>query len=246
VPLVAPWITPHQPIRPGAPGGFSPSHGVAPTSDVTSGGLGPAPLPVALAVGVTSLTQTSAILVGLVDEEGLAGEYWFSVGTTALPASSATTTVQVPVTGLLPDQTYYFAVTVSTSAGTVTSPPLLFSTIVQATLSTASYASDVSIPHFAWPFTLTDQGAVVAQQDTDLEIDSCVSVIVNCFHGQFPENPGFGIPDQTFSSTPLDTAGLETSILVWETRATDEAVAAQIPDGTTGTWGINITTQTEA
>jgi hypothetical protein len=256
MPQIAPWIAGGPPRRPGTPGGVGTGAGGNPVSDIASGGQGPAILPIALAVGVTSLTPTSAILVGLVDEEGLAGQYWFTYGTTplmgtitgmtTLPALTNTTTVQAPVTGLLPGLTYYFAVVVSTAGGTVTSTPLLFSTTVPGTLSTVDFSPDVAIPHFTWPFTITAQGAVVAQQDSDAEINSCVATIVNCFQGDFPENPGFGIPDQTFSPTPLDTSGLETSILVWETRATDEAIAAQIPDGTTGTWGIDITTQTEA
>jgi hypothetical protein len=208
---------------------------------------------------VSGLTETTATLVGSVNTANLLGsaffswrivdEAWSTSAPVSVPAVRVPTTISASLEGLTTGSSYEFTVTVSTSSGTVVSPPLEFVpqkpvTPVESVIpSPTDTASNVSIPHFEWPFTTNAKGVTVAQQDTDQEVDTCVMAIAVCQIGAWVENPAFGIPDPTFKQVPLDLDGVTTALTHWEPRATESAVARLIPGMTDADWQIDVTTE---
>lgn len=78
----------------------------------------------------------------------------------------------------------------------------------------------IKVPHFAIPLRFTPGlGAVVTEQDSDQEIEDCVETIIRFPTGQRPEEPTFGIPDQTFAFPTVDLTKIQAAIAKWEPRA---------------------------
>ena len=67
----------------------------------------------------------------------------------------------------------------------------------------------VTVPHLAYPFTMTGAGAVAVEQDSLEEIAMCVEAICDCTQGQRDDDPQFGIPALLFGIAPLDITAIE-------------------------------------
>lgn len=269
---------PVGPQRPGGPIPVTwpaPDLGVAPLPMVLT--IGDTIQASSLSPG-TPVVPTSVTLSGSINPEGLSGTWWFTYGTTptmgtlsASAAASASTlpqTITTVLTGLTIGQTYYFAAVGQTAAGTVYGYTLSFVYQAPNTPSTPSSTvsstavSSLTIPHMAWPFKIvhgsphtaqgsqitSNDGVEVVQQDSDGEIYSCVSTILNCQVGQWPENPSFGIYDEAFhlvtsssntGAVQLDPLDLVTTVARWEPRANlSTVVAATQGDATGGSWTV--------
>lgn len=75
------------------------------------------------------------------------------------------------------------------------------------------------IPHFAFPFRFSDNGsASVVVQDTLVEIEQNVKVLVLTDIGERLEVPEFGILNPTFDSK-INTTGLINAAHEWDERA---------------------------
>lgn len=199
-------------------------------------------LAIVAAVGVSDIQANSATLIGTVNPEGISGTGWFEWGTTSglgtntpaqtLSASAWPQTIVAELTGLTPGTTYYFAAAGQTTAGTVVSANLSF-TSTSATVTDPSQPGpailtpSVTIPHVTFPLTInrTTSAVSVAEQDSQQDILSCVRMILACPTGTCPEIPGFGRPDPTFSPVPVDTAGLAAAIQFWEPRVVNVNVS---------------------
>jgi hypothetical protein len=83
----------------------------------------------------------------------------------------------------------------------------------------------VSVPHFSMPFRFHAGAAVVAQQDTIVEISDCVANICRYQPGDRPEKPGFGVPDQSFVEGGADAQLLTAAVARFEPRAALAATA---------------------
>lgn len=71
------------------------------------------------------------------------------------------------------------------------------------------------IPHFPVPFKF----GVYTEQDSDQEIEDCVETIIRFPIGQRPEEPEFGIPDQTFAVPAPNVDKIQAAVSRWEPRA---------------------------
>lgn len=220
----------------------------------------PAAVPLVAMVGVNSVTNTGATLVGSVNPQGLSGTWWFVYGTTPqfgtttatqnVSATSIPQTETLAVTGLTTGATYYAAIVASTAGGTITSAPITFVAQLPnpvtspSNVPAASATPQVSIPHWQFPFTFnTATGVGVVEQDTIDEVSSNVGAILACQQGQCPELPTFGYVDPTFGSAPLDTRQLVAAIQRQEPRASETAVSQALGDPNLGGWQINLTTR---
>ena len=214
------------------------------------------PLPLVATVGVSGLGSTAVTLVGSVNPQGQSGNWWFTYGTTpqmgtttastAVVANSLPQTVTVYLSGLTTNTTYYFAPVCSTAGGTVTAAPLSFTPNVQPAVTNASNpivsqaTPAVTTPHYSWPFTITNSGAQVVEQDSTGEIVACVNAIAACQIGQCPELPTFGIPDLTFLTAPMDTSSLLQAVQTWEPRAQPSTVVSAMDQIGAG-WNVQLT-----
>src|SRR5215469_2447186 len=98
--------------------------------------------PLVATVGVNAITATSATLIGSVNPEGTATNWWFTYGPTTamslstpvLSAGSGTvpTTVTASITGLTNGTAYYFAVIGQSAAGTAFGNALVFTATAPA------------------------------------------------------------------------------------------------------------------
>ena len=74
--------------------------------------------------------------------------------------------------------------------------------------------------HLKSPLTFNGKGvAGTVVQGTNGEIANCVLNIVSCIQGFREDSPEYGIPDETFTTVPLDPEALATAIGRWEPRA---------------------------
>jgi phage baseplate assembly protein W len=85
----------------------------------------------------------------------------------------------------------------------------------------------VRTPHFAAPFRVTGSSAAVVEQDSQEEIESCVEAVLRTPVGSRIEEPGYGIPDETFTQlAPNPTAEVYlNAIAEWEPRARETGEA---------------------
>ena len=181
---------------------------------------------------------------------------WFAYGTTPQFGSTTTPmwfstasfplTVTAYVSGLTTGSTYYYAVVCAAAGGTVTAAPLSFTPNVQPAVTNASNpivsqaTPAVTTPHYSWPFTITNSGAQVVEQDSTGEIVACVNAIAACQIGQCPELPTFGIPDLTFLTAPMDTSSLLQAVQTWEPRAQPSTVVSAMDQIGAG-WNVQLT-----
>jgi hypothetical protein len=85
------------------------------------------------------------------------------------------------------------------------------------------------IPHFDYPFRFGPQGhAVVVEQDSVEEIESCLMTLFLTEVGQRIEVPEFGIESMLFRLQPLPIDSLYSAILDQEPRAV--TLISQQPD----------------
>lgn len=75
------------------------------------------------------------------------------------------------------------------------------------------------LPHFAAPFTFTNAGANVVEQDSVEDVASCVYNIASCPVGFITHNPDFGVDDLSFATVPVNTIGLVEEVGDQEPRA---------------------------
>lgn len=232
----------------------------------------PPSLPLVTALGVYGQTTTGITIYGSVNPQGLAGTWWFVYGLTpqfgsqttpqAISATSIPANVVAALSGLIPTDTYYFALVAQTAAGTVTSAPLTFVMEVPQppvdinNLPTPTAQPPVSIPHWQFPIRFEAQGpggspggVIAVEQDSLEEVFSDVQFVAVCQKGACPELPTFGISDPTFGQEPLDPSRIVAEIQQWEPRATFDTVSQAIPtsgplgDPNAGNWQIGLTTK---
>jgi hypothetical protein len=222
----------------------------------------PAALPQATTLPATNVTGTSAFLNGSVNPEGLATSWWFAWGitpqygnvTATVPAGSGTTPANAGVTiggvsaPLTAGATYHFAMVAQSAAGTVYGADMSFVAQAPQAVTNASnplvpFGTVVDTPHFAWPFTLTNTGANVVEQDTLAEIFSCVQAIAVCPVGACPDLPGFGIPDLAFANAPVNPTRVVVAIQQQEPRASQQAIVSAVGDPNLGSWQVGLTTR---
>jgi hypothetical protein len=108
------------------------------TASVAAAAKAPPAAPTATARAATSVTNVSAVLNATVNPNGAKTSYTFSYGpTAALGIPSATknagagtkaTTASYKLTGLLSGTTYYYNLTATSTAGTVTTKTVMFTT----------------------------------------------------------------------------------------------------------------------
>lgn len=87
----------------------------------------------------------------------------------------------------------------------------------------------VLVPHFDLPFAYSAGKPNVVEQDSLDDVANCVEAVVRTTQGQRLEISDFGIPAQTFATTPLDQATIVAQILQYEPRASvvlDQALDA--------------------
>lgn len=81
-------------------------------------------------------------------------------------------------------------------------------------------ASQVTTPHFAWPFQLgADRAFAVVEQDTSDDVTQNVLILVSTQVGSREELPEYGITDPTFSAV-VDSEEIISAVTEWEERAT--------------------------
>lgn len=87
----------------------------------------------------------------------------------------------------------------------------------------------MTTPHFDYPFRFgPTHHAVVVEQDSIEEIESCVVAVLLTEEGQRIELPEFGVESELFGVQPLDTNGYLHAILDQEPRAA--ALVTSQPD----------------
>lgn len=96
-------------------------------------------------------------------------------------------------------------------------------------LGGVALAQPVDIPHLAYPFTITADGAVVVQQDSVEEVAACVAAICSFVEGEREDNPTFGIPSPLFAGVPIDTTSIRAALQVLEPRAALDIVESGDP-----------------
>jgi hypothetical protein len=81
---------------------------------------------------------------------------------------------------------------------------------------------EIITPQWALPFTFTDDGDVLAcEQSSDEEIQNNVWTILSYEPGQMIANPDFGIPEPTFQKGGVNLDILSQLIVKWEPEATE-------------------------
>lgn len=99
-----------------------------------------------------------------------------------------------------------------------------------------------AVPRVAWPFQITDNGAVVVEQGSYEDVLTQVRFLAACEVGQCPELPTFGIPDLAFQTAPPNAGQLLDAIQQWVPDA-DETATVQALDDSGGSWTIGLDTQ---
>lgn len=94
-------------------------------------------------------------------------------------------------------------------------------------------ASQVDVPHLAFPMVLASDGKSfgVEEQDTSQEIVDCVEVILHTPQGRHPSLPDFGRPDLTFRQIGPDglpLADVERMVETYEPRV--DTLLTDAPD----------------
>lgn len=80
--------------------------------------------------------------------------------------------------------------------------------------------TEITTPQFAFPLRFDGTSFAVVEQDTEEEIRACVETIIRYPIGLRPEQPDFGVPDQTFrQGDEIDTAPMLAAVAKWEPRA---------------------------
>jgi phage baseplate assembly protein W len=77
-------------------------------------------------------------------------------------------------------------------------------------------------PHFSLPLRFNRNTFVVSEQDSEEEILDCIELILRYTHGDRPEKPTFGLPDQTFASPNPNEDLIRASLAEWEERVGTE------------------------
>ena len=96
--------------------------------------------------------------------------------------------------------------------------------------------------HLTWPLTVGDSGLLVtAPQNSDMEIASCMAVVLLWPQGTRDTDPEFGIADQVGLQGGASLAELRTALARYEPRAAetltqDDAALAQFASNVTVGW----------
>ena len=128
------------------------------TLDASTGSTGatstPAPGPTVATGSASAVSTSTATLNGTVNPGGLDTTYYFEYGTSPTNLSSTTASadagsgsgpvpVSVPVSGLVPSQSYYFALVATNSAGTNDGSLALFAATAATPVATTGQASSI-------------------------------------------------------------------------------------------------------
>lgn len=210
-------------------------------------------------------TQFQANAAGSVNPDGLATTCYFKYDTSPTfsnnPVNTATqsigsgtlpVTVTDTLTFLTPGQTYYVELVATNSSGTVNSAVTSFvassamgAPLTPTTVAQPTTEQQIVTPHLAWPFKLTNSGAVVNEQQSIQDTFAQVQLVANVQQGEIPELPTLGIPDFTFEQMPPDLASLTTLIQQQVPDATVQIVSTAMNDAGDD-WQIAITTSSSA
>jgi hypothetical protein len=74
-------------------------------------------------------------------------------------------------------------------------------------------------PHFSFPLTLAGGQLATVEQDSDVEIGACIAAILSWPIGTRPDEPTFGVVDQTFTQSQPDLAEIVQAVKANEPRA---------------------------
>lgn len=210
--------------------------------------------PTATPVGVNAVTETSANLIGSVTPNGSDTTYYFQWGSTesfgnvtpTVDVGSGTTpvTVTAEISGLAAGATYYYTLYASNANGNVTGYTLSFTAgpppINNVAVSTVVPLVDT--PHLAYPFTLTNSGAEVNEQDSAEDLTAQIRMAASCLVGSIPELPEFGIPDLTFAQVSSPTAFSSPLIAAIQSQVPQATISAIVSalDSSGSDWGITV------
>lgn len=95
--------------------------------------------------------------------------------------------------------------------------------------------------HLAYPFQVTPRGPKTVEQHSPAEVHGCCLVILHHTHGDRWEDPDFGVPDRTFTTTRNAATEIERSLRRLEPRA--EVVLTLDPTSLITQAGITITAE---
>ncbi|MCB0882703.1 MAG: hypothetical protein KDC33_10880 [Thermoleophilia bacterium] len=75
-------------------------------------------------------------------------------------------------------------------------------------------------PHIRYPLVVSQTGGLAAvDQDTPAEVAGCVHAVIRHRQGARYEDPGFGVPDATFTRGETLATDVVEAIGRWEPRA---------------------------
>ena len=74
-------------------------------------------------------------------------------------------------------------------------------------------------PHFSWPFQLAGNQIAVAEQDSDLEVATCIASILSWPLGTRPDKPTFGVQEIDFAQGGPDLPSILRAVQANEPRA---------------------------
>lgn len=104
-----------------------------------------------------------------------------------------------------------------------------------------SFATPVSIPHWAFPVTLDSvNGVGVVEQGSVQDVESQVLVCVSCMQGDCPELPTAGITDPTFQAAPPSADTLVAQVQQQVPNATVTAIVSVLQSQ--ADWQISLNT----
>jgi phage baseplate assembly protein W len=90
-----------------------------------------------------------------------------------------------------------------------------------------------------WPLRLAANGTLAAvEQDTDADIDSCVTAILSYPVGWRDDSPSFGRPRLAFREGGVDIGEISRALGIFEPRVTPEIVAQVI--GSDGSENVTV------
>lgn len=74
-------------------------------------------------------------------------------------------------------------------------------------------------PTMKWPFRLVNGKVQFVEQDTAVEVEQCVGLVVATEPGGFVDEPDFGMADPTFEQNGVTVGEIEAAVSKWEPRA---------------------------
>jgi hypothetical protein len=109
--------------------------------------------------------------------------------------------------------------TATNESGSTTAESAATPVLKAAGEATAPAQPDTPEPVLVWPFRMASDESHIEylEQDTAKEYEQCVALVLTTLPGEFPDEPGFGLPDPTFTKVAL--TDLAAVVRKWEPRA---------------------------